>query len=60
MSTIEKTKTYICKKCDKTWLLEWVRGSVTNATLFPLHREAPNHGLGHIHNDCGGHVELEA
>lgn len=60
MSTIEKTKTYICKKCSKTWILEYVRGTVTNASLFQLHREAYDYGFGLICNDCAGQVELEA
>jgi len=59
MNTIEKTVTYRCSTCDKTWVLEWVRGSVTNETLFPLHREAPNRGNGHTCNACGDNVKKE-
>jgi DNA-directed RNA polymerase subunit RPC12/RpoP len=60
MTTIEKTKIYRCATCNKSWTLEWIRGSVTNASLFALHREAPNRGEGHTCKTCSGEVRVEA
>ena len=53
---IKTGKTYTCNSCDWQITMEYRRGTVTNDTLFALHRKAHNYGDGYFCNTCKAEV----